>query len=156
MGRPPVGRVAMTGAERTRLYRLKHATAKPSAVAALAEANAIITALQKELAAAKAEPKINIDALRTHRANLAAGVALKAEVRRLKTTNKKLREEIQYLKLEVAAGPPEVGSMSFRTMSAIANVLHPDRKPTDADREHACKLFTAWKADKDKARRQAK
>jgi hypothetical protein len=29
MGRPPIGKVAMTGAERVRLYRLKHGTAKP-------------------------------------------------------------------------------------------------------------------------------
>jgi hypothetical protein len=31
MGRPPIGKVAMTGAERTRLYRRRHpTTAKPS------------------------------------------------------------------------------------------------------------------------------
>jgi len=29
MGRPPIGKVAMTGAERVRLHRLKHGTAKP-------------------------------------------------------------------------------------------------------------------------------
>src|SRR6516162_5848792 len=29
MGRPPIGKEAMTGAERMRLYRLTHGTAKP-------------------------------------------------------------------------------------------------------------------------------
>jgi hypothetical protein len=29
MGRAPIGKIAMTGAERTRLYRRKHGTAKP-------------------------------------------------------------------------------------------------------------------------------
>ena len=29
LGRPPIGKVPMTGAERVRLYRLKHAAAKP-------------------------------------------------------------------------------------------------------------------------------
>jgi hypothetical protein len=45
--------------------------------------------------------------------------------------------------------------MSFATMSAIAKVVHPDtrRQATEADLDRACKLFTAWKADKDKARR---
>jgi len=39
-------------------------------------------------------------------------------------------------------------------MTAIAKVLHPDARPDEAQRAAACKLFTAWKADKDKARRR--
>jgi hypothetical protein len=46
--------------------------------------------------------------------------------------------------------------MSFQTMSAIARTLHPDSKPSEAERAEACKLFTAWKSDKDRARRQAR
>ena len=64
MGRPPVGKVAMTGAERTRLYRLKHgAETKPvtkpadaahdALVRELAEAQAEIERLRKEAATAK-------------------------------------------------------------------------------------------------------
>jgi hypothetical protein len=37
MGRPPIGKVAMTGAERTRLYRLKHGTDKPRGDLAMKE-----------------------------------------------------------------------------------------------------------------------
>jgi hypothetical protein len=44
----------------------------------------------------------------------------------------------------------------FETQGAIAKGLHPDRQPSEAERASALKLFTAWKADKDKARRRAK
>lgn len=46
------------------------------------------------------------------------------------------------------------GMMNFQTMSAIAKALHPDRAPSETERAEACKLFTAWKADKDKAGRR--
>ena len=52
MGRPPIGKTAMTGAERTRLYRLKFAAAKP---AAKPSAATTIATLQKELLQAKQE-----------------------------------------------------------------------------------------------------
>jgi hypothetical protein len=51
MGRPPIGKVAMTGAERMRLYRRKHGTAKPVTKPAAPDH----TALVQELAQAKAE-----------------------------------------------------------------------------------------------------
>jgi hypothetical protein len=47
------------------------------------------------------------------------------------------------------------GSMNFKTMAAISKVLHPDREPSEAERVEACKLFTAWKATRDAARRGA-
>jgi hypothetical protein len=41
------------------------------------------------------------------------------------------------------------GSMSFQTMSAVAKCLHPESRQhvTEADKDKALKLFTAWKAD---------
>jgi hypothetical protein len=44
--------------------------------------------------------------------------------------------------------------MSFQTMSAISKALHPDSKPGEPEREQAFKLFSAWKADKDRAKRE--
>jgi hypothetical protein len=46
LGRPPIGKVPMTGAERVRLYRLKHAVPKPTAD----NVAATIDELQKDLA----------------------------------------------------------------------------------------------------------
>jgi hypothetical protein len=42
-----------------------------------------------------------------------------------------------------------LGRMPFATQGAIAKALHPDRKPSEAQRAEACRLFSAWKADKD-------
>ena len=54
MGRPPIGKTAMTGAERTRLYRLKHGTAKPVTKPVTKPAGADHAALVKELERATA------------------------------------------------------------------------------------------------------
>jgi hypothetical protein len=55
MGRPPIGKVAMTGAERTRLYRLRRGPAKPApksdAHAALKAENAALKAAIEKLKA---------------------------------------------------------------------------------------------------------
>ena len=53
MGRPPIGKVAMTGAERTRLYRLKHGTAKPVTKHVTKPTSPDHAALAQELAAVK-------------------------------------------------------------------------------------------------------
>jgi hypothetical protein len=41
---------------------------------------------------------------------------------------------------------------------ALDKVLHLDtrKQATEADKDHACKLFTAWKADKDRAQRKGR
>jgi hypothetical protein len=50
LGRPPIGKVPMTGAERVRLYRLKHAAAKPVPKPTADNVAATIDELQKDLA----------------------------------------------------------------------------------------------------------
>jgi len=64
-----------------------------------------------------------------------------------------LAAELRYTREFTQGGK---SAMSFATMSAIAKVVHPDtrKQATEADLDRACKLFTAWKADKDKARRR--
>jgi hypothetical protein len=44
----------------------------------------------------------------------------------------------------------KVGGMSFATQGALAKVLHPDtrKQATEAQIDEACRLFTAWKAEK--------
>ena len=55
----------------------------------------------------------------------------------------------------------KTGGMDFQTMSAIAKALHPDHTAERCGmggvaRDKALKLFTAWKADRDRVRRQAR
>jgi len=55
MGRPPIGKVAMTGAERVRRYRLKHGTDKPVRAAMMQSlAQDDLALMRIELAQAKA------------------------------------------------------------------------------------------------------
>jgi hypothetical protein len=52
-------------------------------------------------------------------------------------------------------GLATAGGMPFETQGAIARCLHPDSRKhvTEVEKDDAFKLFTAWKATKDKARR---
>jgi hypothetical protein len=126
MGRPPIGKVAMTTAERVRRHRLKHRTESRAAKAErpLAE----VTALKAELAEAKAY----IEEIET--------VALLSDPDILAEVN----DAIKSMKR---------ATMDFATQSAIVKVLHPDQRnnATDADKNDALKRFTSWKADVRKA-----
>jgi len=71
-------------------------------------------------------------------------------------TIKGLRTRVRNLEaaLQMVAGMPR------ETQNAIFNALHPDRKLSAAERaaeqDKALKLFTAWKADKDRAVRRGR
>src|SRR5262245_44205375 len=157
MGRPPIGKVAMTAAERVQRYRLKHGLIKPpwqpgpdmvkaqarisELTQRLKEASAQITQLKGALAKPKAKkPPLPPDEERER-------------------TIKSLRTQVQKMKATLAAVAGRA-SMPRATLNAIAKALHPDRKLSEAEREAeretALKLFTAWKAEKDWAARIAK
>jgi chromosome segregation ATPase len=68
---------------------------------------------------------------------------------------KALNTQVRNLKANLATIAGR-GSMSFATQSAIAKCLHPDHKPSEAQRADACRLFTQWKAEKDLVARKAK
>ena len=84
------------------------------------------------------------------------GEARDRRIKSLTTENKNLKVKLAILKRQFEDGLATAGGMSFETLGAIAKGLHPDRQPSEAERASALKLFTAWKADKDKARRRAK
>ena len=105
MGRPPIGKIAMTGAERTRLYRLKFAAAKPAPISSGATAATKSAALRKELAAAK----VRIVELEAANAKLGVGAARV----RLREASAKLQElearvvEAEQAKQHAAAAKPK-------------------------------------------------
>jgi hypothetical protein len=152
-----------TNAERQRRYiaRLK-AKAAQGSVSNAPE----IAALKAKQAEAHAKWKAHVAEIeaeldrerRNNRHNFKAAEEFKRDIRRLKRENKKMQEEILTLTMTAAARPKTDGSMSFKTKSLIAKCLHPDSRndATEADKDEACKLFTAWKSDKDKARRRTR
>ncbi len=57
-----------------------------------------------------------------------------------------LRAQVRYMREHSRDG---AGNMNFATQGAIAKCLHPDQRhnATEADKDNAFKLFTAWKAE---------
>ena len=154
MGRPPIGKVAMTGAERTRLYRRRlgpvtKPVTKPAGpshdalVQELVEARAEIGLLRQRIQdlekalgnkpKPKSEPKPSLD----------PGSEAARQIKALKTRVRNLQDQLAmerntFLKL---------GRMDFATRSLIAKVLHPEATLSDKVRDDAYKAFTAWTAD---------
>jgi len=83
-------------------------------------------------------------------------------IKALETANRNLRQRISLDEIHYKDGLATAGGMSFKTQSLIAKVLAPDqrkhwtRTELDARLDEACKAFTSWKYDKDKARRDGK
>jgi hypothetical protein len=162
MGRPPVGKVAMTGAERTRLYRQKHGLDKPKPKPGSA------AVLEKQLTAAKAEIaalKDELHAMRTARfapkprtpkpekPPLPPDEERERIIKGLRTRVRNLTQELQHC---YHVQMQRLGSMPRQTRIAIDKVLQPDVRgnATEADLDTACKGWNVWKNDSDKARRQ--
>ena len=130
MGRPPVGKTAMTGAERQRRYWLKRQADKPvtKPVAKLASAAADvaqIAALNKELARAKAR----IAELEIGRATAGADA---------EDDTATMRDEIIKLKTVLEAWgnvveSRESGIMKLATFKLIRSCLHPDSRHSASD-----------------------
>jgi predicted nucleic acid-binding Zn-ribbon protein len=122
MGRPPVGKTAMTAAERMRRYRLKHAAAKPAAKPGADTAAATIAALRKELAAAKAGVS-NAAASPDH-------AALVQELKAAKARIEDLLDEIAALKAELH--DTIAASSRFASKPAKPKVEKPPLPPDEA------------------------
>jgi len=150
MGRPPIGKVAMTAAERVQRYRLKHGLIKPPSEAQVRIAE--LTQKLKEANAQIAQLKGALTKPKTKKPPLPPDEARERKIKALTTQVQNLRTVIQAI----------VGraSMPRATLNAIAKALHPDRKLSEAEREAeremALKLFTSWKADKDMVARRAR
>ena len=87
-------------------------------------------------------PKFRKDPPRTGKAPLPPDEERDRIIKGLKTRVRNLAAELR-ASLEWIKHGADTG-MNFKTMSAIAKALHPDRKPSEAERAEACKLFTAW------------
>jgi hypothetical protein len=79
-------------------------------------------------------------------------------IKGLKTRVRNLTAELHHEWEHAEKVQSQTGAMDFRTTSAIAKCLFPDQRhnATEADKDKACRAFTAWKADSDKARRKAR
>ena len=127
MGRPPIGKIAMTGAERVRRFRVKHGTDKPAKTSGSA---ADIAALKRELAQAhkriaELERRGEGQLTRSRREEHGEVGRLRAEVVKLKSDIIKLKAMLQEepdaakLRKKVVDQQVEMASMR-RAMKQIA------------------------------------
>src|SRR5262249_2211051 len=146
---------AIAERERRNIARLK-----AKAAAAEGVSNAKIEAELAGLKAENARLRSELASERSRAANppKAAKPPLppdEARERRIKA----LTTQVQNLRAVIQAIVGRA-SMPRATLNAIAKALHPDRKLSESERETeretALKLFTSWKADKDKVVRKAK
>jgi regulator of replication initiation timing len=164
MPRRPIGDVAMTGAERVRRYRLKHAAGKPAAAGEPDAAH--VFSLQAQLAQARGE----IEALRE--ANLKLDMELTIlrrrlaqaeetkppraarapkpptepdeEIAKLKKKIRELRAELRHI-VQRTHGNLTVAKAAYRD---VVRCLHPDTAMGDPTRQQrltkAFQIFSGW------------
>jgi hypothetical protein len=153
MGRPPIGKVAMTSTERVHKFRAKHRPetkrSETRSAAAVAKLEARIRELEAELARERQRREIN----KRHAAKPKAEKPPLPPDEARERTIKGLRTRIRNLEAEWSAL-----HMPRATQNKVATVLHPDKRKhaSEVDKDEAYKLFNAWKSDRDRAYRTTK
>ena len=77
-----------------------------------------------------------------------------SEIARLKEKNKELQSQLRQMWDWYNNEITSVGGLTFKASSLIAKALHPDATPSEEVRLEAFKAFSAWKGDRDAARRR--
>jgi hypothetical protein len=136
-----------------------HETSRPRTVADLLARKAQVTAAKKAkraeakaarlMAAAAERPDADVPTL------LAENDTLNQQLKAARTRVRNLTQELRHTRQHFEGLAEKTGAMDFATESALAKCLHPESmdNATEADKDKAFKLFTAWKATNRKARR---
>jgi hypothetical protein len=77
-----------------------------------------------------------------------------SEVARLKEKNKELQFKLRHMWDWHNNEITKAGGLTFKASSLIAKALHPDAPPSEEIRLEAFKAFSAWKSDRDAAKRR--
>jgi hypothetical protein len=128
-----------------------------------AEIDALRAAIVKaELARAQAENELlrrrvlDLEKALVHRESAVKSAQIKAasEFARLKENNKELRFKLRQMWDWHNNEITKTGGLTFKASSLIAKALHPDAPPSEEIRLEAFKAFSAWKSDRDAAKRR--
>jgi hypothetical protein len=76
-----------------------------------------------------------------------------SEIARLDQMNKELQARLRHLWGWYNNEITKAGGLTFKASSLIAKALHPDATPSEEVRLQAFKAFSAWKSDRDAAKR---
>jgi hypothetical protein len=172
----------MTGAERIQRYRAKHGI-RPPAPTPSAAATATVAPLQARIVELEARNRTlaaentmlrienrllpqrerQIKSLKTQLQHLQRDVSQRPplppdeqrdlEIQSLKMVNQELRRRLRSFREHHEKEMQRAGGMNFQTRAAIAKCLHPDHAMTDAERDHALRLFNQFVTDSRKVNR---
>ena len=90
---------------------------------------------------------------RRERAAKSAQTKTASEVARLKGKNKELQFKLRHMWDWYNNEITKAGGLTFKASSLIAKALHPDATPSKEVKLEAFKAFSAWKSDRDAAKR---
>jgi hypothetical protein len=143
----------------------------PDDAAALAQAKARIAELEKagtaaaaEIASLKAElhdmlgarfaPRQRPGKPKAEKPPLPPDEERDRIIKGLKTRVRNLTQELRHAEHHYKDAIANSGGMLRETRLAIDKVLHPDARPTEAEKDRAAKGWNVWKGDNDKASRR--
>ena len=145
--------IMITNAERQARWRAK----RDAEIEALRAATTMA-----KLALAQAENHLlrqrilDLETALARRESVAKSAQTKAasEVARLKEKNKELQFKLRHMWDWYNDEITKAGGLTFKASSLIAKALHPDAPPSEEIRLDAFKAFSAWKGDRDAAKRR--
>ena len=148
-----VGFIMISNAERQARWRVKRNAEIEALLATTTKAELAMTQAGNHLLRQRV---LDLETWLARRESALRSAQTKAtsEVARLKEKNKELRSQLlqtwDWYNNEIA----KAGGLTFNASSLIAKALHPDATPSEEVRLEAFKAFSAWKGDRDAARRR--
>jgi hypothetical protein len=143
--------IVMSNAERQVRWRAERDAEIEALRAAITRAELTLAHAQNHLLRQRV---LNLEKALVRRESVAKFAQTQAsEVTRLKEKNMELRFKLRQMWDWHNNEITKTGGLTFKASSLIAKALHPDAPPSDEIRLEAFKAFSAWKSDRDKAKR---
>jgi hypothetical protein len=145
--------IVIGNAERQACWRAKRDAEIEALHAATTKAELALTQAENHLLRQRL---LDLEKALARRESAAKSAQTKAasEVTRLKEKNKELQFKLHQMCDWYNNEIPKAGGLTFKASSLIAKALHPDAMPSEEVRLEAFKAFSAWKGDRDAAKRR--
>ena len=148
-----VGFIMISNAERQERWRTERDAEIETVRAATTKAELALAHAENDLLRLRV---LDLETALARRESAARSTKTKAtsEIACLKEKNKELQSQLRQMWDWYNNEITSVGGLTFKASSLIAKALHPDATPSEEVRLEAFKAFSAWKGDRDAARRR--
>ena len=148
-----VGFIMISNAERQARWRTERDAEIETVRAATTKAELALAHAENDLLRQRV---LDLETELARRESAARSAKTKAtsEIACLKEKNKELQSQLRQMWDWYNNEITSAGGLTFKASSLIAKALHPDATPSEEVRLEAFKAFSAWKGDRDAARRR--